>query len=657
MKAAEIIWRDEQAESKIFGDIFYSRLGGLDESKHVFLGLNNLEQRFKETEDFQIGELGFGTGLNFLLSWKLFEEFAPALARLHFISTELFPMSAVDMRHALALWPEIVPYSEKLIESLPLLLEGPHRISFANGRITLTLLYGDAKESLSKLETFGPKFDCWFLDGFSPQKNPLMWGEELIGTVTNLTKKGGSFATYSAAGFIRRSFDQNGWLIEKVPGFGKKRESLRGSLASEKLAESDTAPWFSFKNIKYAKAKTAIVVGAGLAGCWSAYCLARKGIKVTLIEREAKIAAKASGNPAALAVPNLSLEKNARHRFYLTAFEYCRRELSALEAREGSFNRMQYGATQYLSPERVATLSSRFEELSIPEDLARREKDHCLFFEKACALNPELLCNSLLQQFPELINIELAEEAITLAYENQNWEVRNAKQELIEQAEVVVVANSYDALTFSQTSWLPLTKIRGELIIVEDPTPQKKLETALCGNSYILPLSENKFLAGASYNQVFLDPLPSLEIQTKLFQQAQNEFAIFSKNASILSARVAFRASTYDRMPYLGPVPDFDSSLANYREYKKGLRPETFPDCSYLTGLYVNLGHGSRGLVSTPLSAEIIASMVVQEFLPIEKDLLPALLPARWIIRELARGHEVLRQRNSEAKFTSPLAL
>lgn len=651
MKHAKIKWENDHAISEIFGDIYFSRLGGLEESKYVFLELNQLEERFKTIEKFSIAELGFGTGLNFILTCKLFLEKAPKFAKLNFVSTELYPMSAKDMRHALALWPEILPYSEELIAALPLLLEGQHRIYFAEGRISLTLLYGEASETLSQLEVVKHKFDCWFLDGFSPQKNPEMWTDKIIEQITRLTKLGGTFSTYSVAGFLRRALEDRGWQIEKTPGFAKKKQSLKGRLIREEGLPSNTPPWFSLKQIQQKKVKTAVVIGAGLAGCWSAYCLARKGINVTLIERESKLASKASGNLAGLAIPYLSLDKDTRHRFYLAAFDFCRREIDFLEKQSNSFDRKLCGVSHKLPIDRAQAFASRFEELSIPEELARLESENSIFYSKAFVLNPGLLCEILSQSFLEKISIRLNQEALSLSYFEDSWKLSSRNSEVQIAADMVVIANSYDALQFSQSSWMPLTKVRGEIIYVDDTKSRYPLSSALCGSSYLIPVTESKFLAGASYNQVFLDPSSSPEIQAKLFKQAQDEFEIFSDDAKIISSRVAFRASTYDRLPYVGPVPDLSFCLEKYKDYKKGFSLDKFEDCKYLPGLFVNLGHGSRGIVSAPLCAELIASMAASEPLPLEREVLPSLLPMRWIIRELARGHQIILQRKAEAEF------
>lgn len=172
---AQLDWHDGQPFSRAFGDVYFSRASGLEETRHVFLHHNALAERFAalpEHGQFCIGETGFGTGLNFLCAWQCFEQHAPATARLHFVSTEKFPLAPADLQQALALWPELAPYSSELLAQYDILTPGWHRFVLRGGRLALTLLVGDALETLPELDA---RVDAWFLDGFAPSKNPEMW--------------------------------------------------------------------------------------------------------------------------------------------------------------------------------------------------------------------------------------------------------------------------------------------------------------------------------------------------------------------------------------------------------------------------------------------------------------------------------------------------
>lgn len=173
---AQIDW-DEQGNphSRTFSDIYFSTQSGLDETRHVFLKQNDLTNRFAALAAdgrLVVGETGFGTGLNFLCTWQLFAEHAVAGARLHFVSVEKFPLSRSDLQRALALWPELATCAGQLLDQYIAVHEGFQRLVFDGGRVTLTLMIGDALEMLPQLDG---QIDAWFLDGFAPAKNPEMW--------------------------------------------------------------------------------------------------------------------------------------------------------------------------------------------------------------------------------------------------------------------------------------------------------------------------------------------------------------------------------------------------------------------------------------------------------------------------------------------------
>ena len=161
-------WQDGHPVSIAYGDVYFSRESGIDETRHVFLDHNHLQSRWRDIECklFTIGETGFGTGLNFLCAWQLWNSLAPQDARLHFISTEKYPLSTDDLRLALALWPELEPLSAQLLHQYCCLAPGWRRLQFENGRVTLTLLIGDARETLRRSLTRG--------GGLRPSDEPLL---------------------------------------------------------------------------------------------------------------------------------------------------------------------------------------------------------------------------------------------------------------------------------------------------------------------------------------------------------------------------------------------------------------------------------------------------------------------------------------------------
>ena len=212
-----------QPRSVAFGDQFYSREDGRAECAHVFIAGNSLPDRWKGRERFQIAELGFGTGLNLVETWRQWIAFREPGQHLAFTSFEAFPMTADDMARALAKWPELAGLAEIFVTAWR--GTGPDKALELDSQTSLKVESGQALERVS---SWGESADAWYLDGFSPARNPDMWSAELMQAVFDHTTPGGSFATYAAAGWVRRNLAAAGFSVERREGFGSKREMLAG---------------------------------------------------------------------------------------------------------------------------------------------------------------------------------------------------------------------------------------------------------------------------------------------------------------------------------------------------------------------------------------------------------------------------------------------
>jgi tRNA U34 5-methylaminomethyl-2-thiouridine-forming methyltransferase MnmC len=210
-------WRDETIPvSQRFDDPYFSLAGGLDETRHVFLDGNGLPGRFRD--EFRIAELGFGTGLNLLA--VLLAHKGPG--HLHYTSFEAFPMPAGDIARALTAFPEVAEVAEPFLQQWK---AGATVLEFPN--LTARIVLGDARETLARWDG---QADAWFLDGFSPAKNPELWSDALMAEVARHTAPGGTFATYTAAGYVRRALSDAGFEVARQPGFGRKRHMSVGVL-------------------------------------------------------------------------------------------------------------------------------------------------------------------------------------------------------------------------------------------------------------------------------------------------------------------------------------------------------------------------------------------------------------------------------------------
>ncbi|WP_371154945.1 tRNA (5-methylaminomethyl-2-thiouridine)(34)-methyltransferase MnmD [Jannaschia sp. 2305UL9-9] len=214
-KQAVIDWTGGVPVARAFDDPYFSLGDGLAETEHVFLNGNDLPARLRA--GFHVAELGFGTGLNALALARAWT----GPGRIAMTSFEAFPMAHDDMARALSAFPELGDLARQLLSAWP-----GRRIAI--GGVDLTIVQGDARLCLPGWQG---QADAWFLDGFAPARNPQMWGDDLLAEVGRHTAAGGTFATYTAAGHVRRALSAAGFVVSRVPGYGRKRHMTKGVMA------------------------------------------------------------------------------------------------------------------------------------------------------------------------------------------------------------------------------------------------------------------------------------------------------------------------------------------------------------------------------------------------------------------------------------------
>ena len=626
-----LIWQDGQPVSEQFGDVYFSRVSGIEETHHVFLRQNHLEARWKvlDTPIFTIAETGFGTGLNFLCAWQLWLQCAPKHARLHFVSTEQYPLSHADMQQALSLWPQLSELSTHLLQQYSLLTPGWRRMAFEQGRVTLTLLIGDARQTLPQLAA---NVDAWFLDGFSPARNPEMWQPEIFREIARLSHPGTTFATFTSAGLVRRGLAECGFSVEKVDGFGTKRDMLRGHLGGIQQPPASVE-------------RSAIVIGGGLAGTATAHSLARRGFQVKLVERHATLAAEASGNPQGVLYPRLSGHDIPLSRVALSGFLYTLNLLHALLEKGRDWD--DCGLLQLAFNTREATRCQEVLERHLPHNLVHAVSPEQasllagielayggLFFPAAGWVCPPALCRAL-STHPG-IHVVLAQEALSLEKTPTGWQVRH-QHATIAEAQVVVLANANDCQHFSQSMHLPLEPVRGQTSMVAASGVSKALKTVICTEGYISPAYQGQHCLGATFStgETALDirvndHQHNLAMLRQLSPQLYQSVAGDPLDLTRLQGRASLRCVAPDYLPLAGQLMDADALLARY-ETGSRLGAEYLP---WHHGVYINAGHGSKGLLTAPLCAEIIASRLCSEPLPVDSGLAKALNPNRFLLRQ-----------------------
>ena len=691
--SAQLQW-DEQGQpySTQFGDIYFSKEHGLNETRYVFLQHNQLPERFAQLEDyrvFTIAETGFGTGLNFLAAWQLWRQKAAPLARLHFVSVEKYPLTPAQLQQALLLWPELTELSQTLLNHYPYPAETPvNRLSFDNGRVQLTLIYDEATTGLAEL---GPtdngihnpapghygataiKVDAWFLDGFAPSKNPDMWQPALYQIMAKLSHSGTTLATFTAAGDVRRGLSHEGFSLQKTQGYGRKREMLSGHFSTAphppthnptlKKSRTPQEYWHLYPTSPAASASnkhTVAVIGAGLAGCHTARALAERGYSVTVYDAGTHIANGASGNPQGVVYTRFSHENNALAQLNMAALYfadsyYQHRHYGQVGARTGVYHQEhdteQRQANQRTTAAKITAKYSQNTPLAqaLTADDASKALDAPIehpgvFTHLGGWMRPDALCQTLLNH-PN-IQVRLNHALVKLSYTPNSalWQL-HFNQQACQQAKLVVVANAHAAKQLAQLAHLPIKGIRGQMSYATLNEPEHlALKAPICGEGYLAPtftnaLQQTQLCFGATFDVKSTSTAITPQDNTANLAMLQRLMPRFNLPVNVpIQGRASLRCSTPDYLPIIGPAPIEASFEETFGAYRKNKNYCINALGQYHLGLFVNVGHGSRGLVYTPYAAELIACLINGEPLPMAEAVYKHCHPARFIIRDLIRN-------------------
>ncbi|MDQ7727935.1 bifunctional tRNA (5-methylaminomethyl-2-thiouridine)(34)-methyltransferase MnmD/FAD-dependent 5-carboxymethylaminomethyl-2-thiouridine(34) oxidoreductase MnmC [Halomonas sp. SpR8] len=660
-----LTWNEGAPHSQAFDDVYFTRGDGRAETEHVFLDANHLPERFaawQATRPFVIGETGFGTGLNMLCAWACFEQHASPNARLHLLSTEKFPLERHALEQALSSWPSLARYAHTLCAQWPAPVSGIHRLHLTE-RVTLDLHFGDTTERLAQLDG---QVDAWFLDGFAPSKNPDMWQPELFNAMAARSRPGATFATFTCAGIVKRGLRAAGFNWKKVLGYGRKREMLAGSIETPPVDQRrQSTPWFTPPPVTAVKhdamnvAMHVAVVGAGLAGSSMAAALARRGIKMTVIEREAP-GAGGSGNRQGVLYVKLAAETNHQSRVYLAGLLYSQRWLAQQHASQALWQ--PCGVVQLASSDKEAHRQQRFiNNHPLPSDVVtcmenptlaatagiRVDAPHGLYYPQAGWVRPKALCEHLLSQ--PGVSVQQG-DVTSLTQREGGWQLNLADGSTFE-ADQVVIASAHLANRFAQTEALPLQSVRGQISEMNLPESVSGPKRVVCAGGYVAPALDGVLTFGASFvpNNATID-VTAEDHQRNIDELRQTLPALIEEleqagaklTPANLKGRTAVRAASPDKTPYAGPVPVAEAWRADYALLSKDATRVADTPGEHYPGLWISTAHGSRGLASAPLCAEVIASRICDEPMPLEAPLVDHLHPGRRIISAIIRGANTL---------------
>lgn len=614
IKTAEINWVNEKPS--------------LDLKRRTFIEGNQLIERWAKlsndpSANFVIAETGFGNGLNFLLTWHLWQQHAPPSATLHYIASEPHPFEREDLATYLRFYPALEKQAQHLLSKYPTLTPGFHYLTFEKGRVNLILMLGDTlhcyRELLvcgdpnleKKLRTYA--IDAWFMDEFL-SAHSLKWKEQLFATMDMLSKSTTTFAP------------------DAIKAKANSQPIVPRSLKS--------TPWHASIH-KPINDKTALIIGAGLAGCYLASALAHRHWKVILLDAENTIASGASGNQHAILYPKLSSFYSPLNAFMLTTYLFAIRAYKKLLKKDyfgelSGILQLAYNDKEQHIQDNLAAWLANYPELGRLVDAKEASTlaginvhQGGLYMPHSGWIDSKALCATLINH--PAIQVTMTTKATILNYDHGKWQVANHA------ATVAIIANGFQANTFEQTKHIPLKSIRGQMTSIAANQHSLTLARPLCAEAHIIPARHGLHGLGATYHSGITDDACTLEDDTRNLGKLSSLATEPIWSNEVKDHWAGIRAATPDYLPFVGPV----TNALEFKQQFSGLSSNAkrwIPAASVVyEGLYLFAGFGSRGLTTIPLGAEWLAATINNEPSMLPRAMVQSLSPARFLRREIVR--------------------
>ncbi len=528
--------------SSKFNDIYFSTENGLAESQHTFIHGTGLRERLAEDGNLIIAETGFGTGLNFL---AVVAEVIRQKSRkkIDFISVEGCPPDKQQVAAALDAFPELNNISRNLLQQWPRRWLGVHHLSFLDGQISLHLHYGQAEQVLPTLDFSA---NIWFLDGFAPAKNPEVWSSEVIQEIARLSSHNARLATFTVASSVRSSLTDAGFDCTKTAGFGRKRDMLTASYMK------------GFATAEKALPHKVMVIGGGIAGCAVAGGLKAAGLEAMILDAAPQTGAGASGNPAGIVVPFLSVGDMIAARLSISCLADTRAFLDT--------NNLVYseGVISLDYDQRKSSRQKKIAEQGFPTDLAiyktaddltarcgLQVRSGGLLFETGAVIQPQQLCSHLAEGVERVFSAEVR----FISGEQGAWAVHCADG-LSFKAEHIVLCMGADLPLLLEAIGYDLGMYQvtsGQLSILPKTTELAALQIALNYSGYTTPLIEGRQYSGAGFEPT-ADTAVSQKAHLHNLELMPVELRQLAGQPSGWQGRTSRRLAYPDRLPLAGKI-------------------------------------------------------------------------------------------------------
>ncbi|ENK1724120.1 bifunctional tRNA (5-methylaminomethyl-2-thiouridine)(34)-methyltransferase MnmD/FAD-dependent 5-carboxymethylaminomethyl-2-thiouridine(34) oxidoreductase MnmC [Campylobacter upsaliensis] len=610
MKKARVIFKDNTPYSLDFEDFYFNSQEGVEESRFVYTEAFEWE----ECESFIIAETGFGIGLNFFSTLQNFLKTKKRPKRLFYVSVEGFYLEPSFLREAykrLGIYEEIKELLEQFLLFYPKCAKGIYRFYFKD--CFLDLVFDD----ISVLKRLEFEANIWYLDGFSPSKNSLMFDENTLFEIARLSKLNATILSFSSSSFLQKNLKHCGFDVAKVKGF-RKREMVRAFLKHKKQMTNREA-YFQKVSAKFENKKVAII-GAGISGALLAYELSLRGFEVEIFEKNATLYEGASSNESGILSSLILNPQSALGNFSLNAFvEASRFYRQILDLKLKGVYEFAY----------TLQMQQRF--FTQKDNAYFQIAQNKAFLDYGGHIYPKEILSSLFEKAGVKIyfnhhfsHYERENETFNLIFKNASKRCKFG---------ILIYALGADAKDFLHYEAMLLSRVRGQLTHLK---PFFKTEFPLSSKAYICPPKSNLQVIGATYDRLNTNPKGQRKDDEENLEKIK-EFLKGDKEIEILGSRVGFRSYSSDRFCIAGAAYDEEFYKQNYKallwhKNKPQISPQNIPN------LYLSLAQGSRAFSSSVLCARYLCALINDEPLGFYADFIPHIHPARFLIRKLKKG-------------------
>ena len=579
-KSSILISSKKGVYSRWYDDIYFDKTDGVKEKEHVYLNANDLANRIKLSDKLCIAELGFGTGLNFILTWRLWKKNRKPNSSLTYISFEKAPLSKKEMIRIYKKFKELNDFSDQLIQKLTDNYKTNRTIYFKSENINLILIYDD----FSLLTNFDFKADIWFLDGFAPSKNPEVWDNSYYKNIYNRTNLKGSLSTFTSSGLVRRGLALAGFSVTKVSGFGQKREMLKAIKIE---------PDIKLKvNLNYENTIGPVaIIGAGISGASLAYAFRKRNIECYIVEKSSNVASGASGNKLALQMPKMTADNSPYGLMSLEAFTFSRNLAKELKAAPRSD-----GLILLPSRDREIIKFKKLLESGWPNDLIQSytDKINCFNIDNYIYMRSSGIVDNIkfIKRLIDGVKIFFNFNVTKIKSTKNNSKIIHNEQGNVLNAQTVIWANGYNITDICDK--IPIEPVSGQVTFLKSNPQTSKLKLNFSYGQFFSQSFKGYHQIGSTFNRNTnvnfnqIDQNKNLSFIPEFLKQR-----IINSNVDLNEYRVSVRSSTKDRMPF----------FCNLNEIKQNKYENE----------YVLGGMGAWGFVYAPYYAELMVRELLNE--------------------------------------------